>query len=120
MARIMWIALVCLIFICGLAALKFGIAAPIKQQDAFEATTVGANLQQAVFVKADKLDVNYVADVPEKKTVRVIPISLHEAEPAPAKVKVKKIITRHWHDGGTPPKRRARDSREATRPKHRG
>lgn len=116
MTRTIWIALVFLIFICGLAALKVSIATPAKQQDAFAGVTVGANLEP-VLSKADKLNVSYVdEDAPEKKPVRLIPIALPKvAEPEPQE-KVSRIISRHWHVGDSKVmKRTARDYRDASR-----
>jgi hypothetical protein len=118
MARTIWIALVFLICICGLAGLKVSIATPAKQQEAFAEITIGANLEP-VLSKADKLNASYVDDAaPDKKTVRLIPIALPNfAEPEPQE-KASRIISRHWHEGDTKvPKGTARNHRDAAHAK---
>jgi hypothetical protein len=100
MARTVWVALVFLIFIGGLAALKVSVATPVKQQEAFGEATIGANAQ-AVLSKSDKLTATHVDDfAPERKAVRVIPITAPVvAKPAAPQEKRIKIISRHWHEG---------------------
>jgi hypothetical protein len=90
MARPLWLALIFLIGICALAALKVSIATPAKQQAALadEVIEVSGN----ALVKADKLDVE---QVPDKKIIRSIAIAQPEAAPE----QTTKIISRHWQDG---------------------
>ena len=90
MARPVLLALIFLIGICALAALKVGIASPAKQQAALaeEVTEVSVN----ALAKADKLDVE---EIPDKKIIRSIAIVQPEAAPK----QTTKIISRHWHDG---------------------
>jgi hypothetical protein len=121
MARTIWIALVFLIVICGLAALKVSIATPAKQQDAFASATIGANMEPGLS-KADKLNVSYVDDdALEKKSVRLIPIALSKvAEPEPQE-KASRIVNRHWHVGDSKViKRTARYHRDASRANRKG
>ena len=99
MARPLWLALIFLIGICALAALKVSIATPAKQQAALadEVIEVSGN----ALVKADKLDVE---QVPDKKIIRSIAIAQPEAAPE----QTTKIISRHWQDGYAKPKVRKR------------
>jgi hypothetical protein len=99
MVRTVWVALVFLIGISALAAIKISIATPVKQQAAFTETTVGLIASQSPLNKADKLGVSFVDEAPDKKVVRLIPIALpSSAQPEPLE-KVTKIISRHWHEG---------------------
>jgi hypothetical protein len=117
MVRTVFVALVFLIGISALAAFKISIATPAKQQAAFTETTVGVSASQSPFSKADKLDVSFVDDAPDKKVVRLIPIVLpSSAQPAQSEPpeKVAKIISRHWHEGDAKiTKRSARNRRVA-------
>jgi len=90
MARPLWLALIFLIGICALAALKVGTARPAKQQAALanEIIEVSGN----ALAKADKLDVE---EIPDRKTIRSIAITQPEAAPE----QTTKIISRHWQDG---------------------
>jgi hypothetical protein len=99
MARPLWLALVFLIGICALAALKVSIARPAKQQAALadELIEVFGN----TLAKADKLDVE---EIPDKKIIRSIAI----VQPEPAPKQTTKIISRHWHDGYAKAKARKR------------
>jgi hypothetical protein len=99
MMRTGWVALVFLIGTSALAAVKLSIATPVKHQTAFTETTVGVSASQSPLSKADKLDVSFVDEAPDKKVVRLIPIVLpNSAQPEPRE-KVNKIINRHWHEG---------------------
>jgi hypothetical protein len=114
MVRTVWLALVFLIGVCGLAVLKVGIATPAKQQAAFAETTIGANADQLPLTKSDKLEVPYVDDEPGKIAVKTIRIVLPEAAPKPPE-KITKIISRHWHERYA--KMTARPRRDRKRPR---
>lgn len=88
MARTIWLALVFLIGICGLAAVKLSIAQPAKQQAAF------GDVAENSLAKSDKL---VVEDIPEKKIIRSVAIEPLAAASKPKKA--TKIINRHWQDG---------------------
>jgi hypothetical protein len=70
MARPLWLALIFLIGICALAALKVGVARPAKQQAALadEVIEISGNAP----AKTDKLDVE---EIPYKKIIRSIAIA---------------------------------------------
>ena len=67
MVRTVWLALVFLIGICGLAALKVSVATRAKQDAAFAETTIGANTNQDPLTKADKLEVSYFDEATDKE-----------------------------------------------------
>ncbi len=90
MARPLWLALIFLIGICALAALKISTARPAKQQAALANEII--EVSGDALVKADKLDVE---EIPDKKIIRSIAI----AQPEPAPEQTTKIISRHWQDG---------------------
>jgi hypothetical protein len=110
MARPVWLALIFLIGICALAALKVSIARPEKQQAALadEVIEVSGN----VLAKTDKLDTE---EVPDKKIIRSIAIVLPEAAPKQA----TKIISRDWQDGYANAKVRKHHDRHLARKTHR-
>jgi hypothetical protein len=116
MKRTVWLALGFLIVVGALAALKFKIATPAKEQAAFADTAIGGNIaNQDPLAKADKLDVSYVDEAPDKKVVRLIPIALPTTAPPGPREKVTKIISRHWHEGyAKVTKRFARNRRVAS------
>ena len=58
----------------ALSFFKVSIATPAKHQAAFDETN-----QDNPLLKADKLEVSYVDDAPDKKAVRLIPILLPKA-----------------------------------------
>jgi uncharacterized protein YpmB len=86
MARPIWLALIFLVVVCALAALKFSIATPPKQQAAFAEDVIETHAD--ALAKADKLEVE---EIPDKKTIRSIAISIPE--------KATKIVSRDWQDG---------------------
>jgi hypothetical protein len=89
MARPLWLALIFLIGICALAALKVSIATPAKQQAALADEVIKVS---DALAKADKLDVE---EVPDKKIIRSTAIAQPEAAPE----QTTKIVSRHWQDG---------------------
>jgi hypothetical protein len=89
MARPLWLALIFLIGICALAALKVSTARPAKQQAALADEVIEVS---DALAKADKLDVE---EIPDKKIIRSIAIAQPEAAPE----QTTKIISRHWQDG---------------------
>jgi hypothetical protein len=98
MARPLWLALIFLIGICALAALKVSTARPAKQQAALADEVIEVS---DALAKADKLDVE---EIPDKKIIRSIAIAQPEAAPE----QTTKIISRHWQDGYARPKVRKR------------
>jgi hypothetical protein len=102
MKRTIWLAFGFLIVVGVLTALKVGVATPSKQHASFSDNVIGADVSQDVLTKADRLDVSYIKDVPDKKavqTTKVIPpkTATDETERNP-KEKITKIISRHWHE----------------------
>src|ERR1700678_1983181 len=89
MARPIWLALIFLIGICALAALKISSAAPPKQQAAFAGDVIEAPVN--ALAKADMLEVE---TTPDKKTIRSIAIV-----PQLATISDTKMASSDWHDG---------------------
>jgi hypothetical protein len=108
MTRPVWLALIFLIGICALAALKVSIASPAKQQAALADDVI--EVSENALAKADKLDVE---EPPDKKIIRSIAIIPPEAAP---KAKATKIISRHWQNGYAKAKTR---EHHVSRKKHR-
>ena len=110
MAGPIWLALIFLVGICALAALKISIATPPKQQAAFADDVIETPVN--ALAKADKLDVE---EIPDKKIIRSIAIVPPEAAPKQA----TKIISRHWQDGYAKAKARKHHDRHVSRKTHR-
>src|SRR5271154_4556506 len=89
MARPIWLALILLIGICTLAALKVGTAAPPQTPFADDVIEVPVN----ALAKTDKREVE---ETPYKKTIQSIAIVPQPAAPTPEKA--TKIVS-HWQDG---------------------
>jgi hypothetical protein len=92
MARPIWLALIFLVGICALAALKISIATSPKQQAAFAEDVIDTPVN--ALAKADKLEVE---EIPDKKTIRSIAIVPQTAASIPEKA--TKIVGRDWQDG---------------------
>ena|ERR1700677_65929 len=92
MARPIWLALIFLVGICVLAALKISIATPPKQQGAFAEDVIETPVD--ALAKTDKLEVE---EIPDKKTIRSIAIVPQIAASIPEKA--TKIVSGDWQDG---------------------
>jgi hypothetical protein len=97
--RTVWLALVCFIGICGLAALKVSIAPPAKQEAAFWDAAIEADVLQHFLSKADKPEVNSIEETPDKKLVHTIAIVPPLVAAPKPEEKIIKISSRHWHEG---------------------
>jgi hypothetical protein len=102
MKRTIWLAFGFLIVVGALAALKAGVATPSKQQASLSDNVIGADVSQDVLAKADRLDVSYIEDFPDKKAVQttriILPKTLAVEPERNPPGKNTKIISRHWHD----------------------
>jgi hypothetical protein len=114
MAGPIWLALVFLVGICALAAVKISIATPPKQQAAFAEDVIEAPLN--ALAKTDKLEVE---EIPDKKTIRSIAIVPRIAASIPEKA--TKIVSRDWQDGFAKVRMRKhhRHHRHLSRKRHR-
>jgi hypothetical protein len=121
MLRTVWLGLIFLIAICGAIAYRIGFSSTSAHRPASaDATAAIADTQDAPSAKADRLDVNYLDDVPDKTSVHTIPIILSEPAANAGPEKVTKIIGHHWHEGyARITKRTIRRQREASRSRHR-
>jgi hypothetical protein len=137
--RTAWIGLVCLIAIGGLTAYKIGFAAPARSQavSAVPAVMIAdAQGEPAIHqtpesrddppAKTDRLDVDYLQDVPGKTLVHTIPIVISNPGVPAAKADPEKAsaserthtVSRHWRSSYARYTRRHyyRHPREAARP----
>ena len=131
MLRTVWLGLVCLICISGLFALKISFGMPTKLEPATSDPNIVASVDLDPSPKADRLDVSYVDDAPDKifvKPIAIVPLkpdaspseNLTATEKLPPIEKLTKIVSRHWHEryakliGGS-----AHKPRVASRTKHR-
>ena len=112
MARPVWLALIFLMGICALAALKVSIASPAKQQAALADEVIEVSVN--ALAKADKLEVE---KIPDKKTIRSIAIVPQIAASIPENA--TKIISRDWHDGFAKVKMRKHHHRHVSRKRRR-
>jgi hypothetical protein len=110
MARPVWLALIFLIGIGALAALKVSIARPAKQQAAL--ADKGPETSWNALAKADKLDIE---EIPDRKIIRSVAIVSRESAPQPE----PNIISRHWHEGYAKAKKTRHYHKHASRKKHR-
>jgi flagellar basal body-associated protein FliL len=119
MVKTVWLGLVFLIAIGGLIAYNFATSAKHQTASA-DPAAVNADTRGAPSAKADRLDVNYLEDLPDKTSVHTIPIVLSEPAAKAGPEKVTKIISRHWHEGyARITKRSIRRQQEASRSRHR-
>jgi hypothetical protein len=120
--RTVWLALVCLIGLATIVAVRIGMA-PLASANASagvvvtkaevlrqatlpdgealssETMTAATELHNDALAKADKLEVLHTNDVdPEVKSIASIAIALPTTEPKPVSKKMDRIIIRHWHD----------------------
>jgi hypothetical protein len=110
MARPVWLALIFLIGIGALAALKVSIARPAKQQAAL-ADEVPDTPWNAL-AKADKLDVE---EIPDRKIIRSVAIVSRGSAPQ----QETKIISRRGHEGYAKAKKTRHYHKHASRKKQR-
>jgi hypothetical protein len=96
MIRIFWFALICLIGLGVLAAMK--MAGPLTTADVsqVEATISPMIVDHDALAKSDKLKVFHVEPVPEPTVVT--PVATEPPKIAPKAVEATKIVSRHWHD----------------------
>jgi hypothetical protein len=109
------LALIFLVGIGALAALKISIATPPKQQAAFAEDAIEAPVN--ALAKTDKLEVE---TIPDKKPIRSIAIVPQIA--ASISEKATKIVSHDWHDGFAKARMRKhhhRHYRHVSRKRHR-
>jgi hypothetical protein len=120
--RTVWLALVCLIGLATIVAVRIGMA-PLASANASagvvvtkaevlrqatlpdgealssETMTAATELHNDALAKADKLEVLHTNDVdPEVKSIASVAIAFPTTEPKPVSKKMDRIIIRHWHD----------------------
>ena len=103
MIRTVWLGLVLLLGLVGLASFKLAFGAPrpiaVVQASALAAVKdmpeVRASPVPASLTKGDRLPVTYISSVEPLATEL-------QAPPEPPSIAAPKIISRHWHDPGDP------------------
>jgi hypothetical protein len=106
------LALIFLVGIGALAALKISTAAPPKQRAAFAEDAIEAPVN--ALAKADKLEVE---EIPDKKAIRSIAIVPQIAASIPEKA--TKIVSHDWQDGFAKVRMRKHHHRYISRQRHR-
>jgi hypothetical protein len=106
------LALIFLVGICALAALKISIATPSKQQAPFADDVI--EIPVNALAKTDKLEVE---EIPDKKTIRSIAIVPQVAASIPEKA--TQIASHDWQDGFAKVKMRKHHPRRLSRKKYR-
>jgi|SRR5450759_37059 hypothetical protein len=96
MIRTVWLALICLISLGVMAAVRIGTASLARANVSDDVTPTEIKSEQPL-MKSDKLEVLNIERALTKTTVTPIAILPPKAELKPAEP-VTKIISRHWHD----------------------
>jgi hypothetical protein len=129
--RTVWLGLGCLICISGLFALKISFGMSTKLETPANDPNIVASIDVDPAPKADRLDASYFEDTPAKISIRPIAIvtqktdvslseTLATSEASPPTEKIRKIVSRHWHQGfAKMTARSARKSRIASTRKRR-
>ena len=97
--RTVWLAVVCLVCVGALFALKtsFGSSPKKTEASSFD-TTVVIDRDQEPLAKAGRLDISYVQSLPEKISVDTIKIVPMKTEVKPTE-KATEVTSWHWHEG---------------------
>ena len=98
--RTVWLAVVCLIGLGAMVALRAGTPTPPPSARPSPAqTTVGEIFSQDTLTKADRLDIAYVRDLIAPKPVMLV---AKVPDETPSRLSrptaTTKIMSRHWHD----------------------
>jgi len=98
--RTVWLAVLCLIGLGAMVAIKAETPTPPPNVGASpEQTTVGACFAQDTLTKADKLEIAYVRDPVVVEPVMLVTKARDETPPQPARQpETRKISSRHSHD----------------------
>src|ERR1035437_6008570 len=97
MIRTVWLALICLISLGALAAIKVGTASLANAEASRGETPAGTNVEQDTLAKSDKLEVSNIEPLPSKKMVMPVAIMPPQITSKPTEP-ITKIVSRHWHD----------------------
>jgi hypothetical protein len=98
--RTAWLAILCLIGLGAMVAIKAGTPTPPPNIGAFpEQTTVGKSFSQDTLTKADKLEIAYVRDPVAVEAVMLVTKAPGKTPRQPlSPAATPKILSRHWHD----------------------
>jgi len=112
MPRTVWLALICLLAVSVLLAVRMGIGArliPVATASTADAATASAIVEEPPLAKADRLPSRYFPSTPSKTTVSTIEIApTPEPEKARPAASVSgqgtenhEVTSWHWHVGST-------------------
>ena len=112
MPRTVWLALICLLAVSVLFAVRTGII-PVATASLADAATVSAIHEEPPLAKADRLPSRYIPATPSNTTVRTIEIgpTPEPEKPGPTaavsgpKTKNQELTSWHWHVGSKITKR---------------
>jgi hypothetical protein len=98
--RTVWLAVLCLIGLGAMVALRAGTPTPAPSARPSPAqTTVGEIFSQDTLTKADRLDIAHVRDPIAPKPVMLVAKAPDETPPQPSgPTSTTNIVSRHWHD----------------------
>jgi hypothetical protein len=108
--RTVWLALICLITLAAMAAVKVGTASLVTADASDVVMPAGSNIGQAL-MKSDKLEVFNVESLPNNKVTAVTIVPPKGVSRAPERI--TKIVSRHWHDPLAPKTRLVADPPKA-------
>jgi hypothetical protein len=95
-----WLAVLCLIGLGAIVALRAGTPTPpLSTRPSPAQTTVDEIFSQDTLTKADRLDIAHVRDLIAPKPVMLVAKAPHETPPQPSgPTSTTNIVSRHWHD----------------------
>lgn len=96
MTRTVWLALICLISLAVMTAIKVGIES-LASADASDVVMPTDKGTEHAAMKSDRLEVRSIGPVPSEPMKAPLAISSPPAAPEPAEPPFK-IVGRHWHD----------------------
>jgi hypothetical protein len=96
MIRTVWLALICLISLAVMAAIKVGIESPASA-DAPDVVMPTEKGTEHASMKSGRLEVRMIGPVPSEPMKAPLAISSPQSAPKPAEPSFK-IVSRHWHD----------------------
>jgi hypothetical protein len=101
--RTVWLAVLCLIGLGAMVAIKAGTPSPPPYVGASpDQTTIGTGFAQDTLTKADKLEIAYVREAIEAGPVTPTAQAPNESPAQPlSPTATPKIVSRHWHDPNT-------------------
>ena len=100
MIRSVWFAVLCLIGVGAMVAIKAGTPPPPPNARAYlYETTIAIDSSRDTLTEADKLEIAYVrAPLVEEPVMQVTKAPVENPLRSPGSTATPKIVSRHWHD----------------------